>query len=267
MLLSGAAVMGLGVAANASLTIDVRALQINGVAISGANLPKNITVINVGDTITFGVYADVTGTNPQKFQTIQSFSGSFLSSGGTTRGNMNPAASRTIPFNANSSSVGLQQDLDGDGDLDIGSNVDSDAANFFAGRAASLTGPHSTDGAGNTVFVTAGTTPTPIAGGTEYRVGTLRLTMTALGTPTLVNFRTRLAGTAATWSEDANEDIAVDPDSGASIITYSGGTQGTLYLSGLPVSVGSGGGGPTPEPASLSLIGLAGLAMVRRRRA
>jgi len=267
MLLSGAAAMGMCTAANAALTIDVRALSINGVNISGANTPKSITAANVGDVVTFGVYADVTGTNPAKFQTLQSFSGSFLSSGGATRGNMVPAPIRIAPFNASSSSVGLAQDLDGDGDLDIGSNNDSDAANFFADRAAVLTGPHSTDANGNTVFTTAGTAPTSIANGTEYRVGTLRLTLTAGGTATSVNFRTRIAGTAATWSEDADEISNVDPDSGITSISYSGGTQGTVFAAGLPVLVSAVGGGTTPEPATLSLAGLAGLAMVRRRRA
>jgi len=255
--------MGMCGAADAALTIDVRALQINGANISGQNTAKEIKVVNVGDVITFGVYADVTGSNPAKFQTLQSFSGSFLSSGGTTFGNMVPAASRTPPFNASSSSVGLAQDLDGDGDLDIGSNNDADAANFFADRAANLTGPSSTDANGNSVFTQAGTQPTPIAGGTEYRVGTLRMTVTALGlTQTAVNFRPRVAGTAATWAEDADQISTVDPDTGATIITYSGGTQGTAFLAGTPVLVGG-----VPEPMSLSLVGLAGLAVVRRRRA
>jgi len=258
--------MGMCGAANAALTIDVRALQINGVNISGSNAPKDVKVVN-GDVVTFGVYADVTGSNPAKFQTLQSFSGSFLSSGGTTRGNMTPAPVRIAPFNAASSSVGLAQDLDGDGDLDIGSNNDADAANFFADRAAVLTGPHSTDANGASVF--GAFTPTPISGGlgTEYRVGTLRLTITTPGTATLVNFRPRVAGTAATWSEDADETTTFDPDAnggaGANIVTYSGGTQGTAFLAGGPVSVA----GAVPEPMSLSLAGLAGLALVRRRRA
>jgi len=260
--------MGMCGAADAALTIDVRALQINGVNISGANTPKNIPAAAIGDVITFGVYADVTGSNSAKFQTLQSFSGSFLSSGGGTKGNMVPAASRTPPFNASSSSVGLAQDLDGDGDLDIGSNNDADAANFFADRANNLTGPHSTDSNGNSVFTQAGTTPTSIANGTEYRVGTLRLTLTAGGTATSVNFRPRVAGTAATWAEDADEVSVVDPDTGATIISYSGGTQGTVFNAGAPVLVAAvGGGGVTPEPATLSLAGLAGLALVRRRRA
>jgi MYXO-CTERM domain-containing protein len=256
--------MGMCGAANAALTIDVRALQINGANIGGANTAKSITQFAVGDVITFGVFADVTGSNPAKFQTLQSFSGSFLSTGGTTLGNMVPAASRAVPFNASSSSVGLAQDLDNDGDLDIGSNNDADAANFFADRANVLIGPHSTNDQGGSPFGT--TPPTSIPGGTEYRAGTLRLTITAAGTPTLVNFRPRVAGTAATWSEDADENVFFDPDLQTNIITYSGGTVGTIFLAGTPVAVGVGGG-TTPEPATLSLAGLAGLAMVRRRRA
>jgi hypothetical protein len=264
MLLTGAAAMGMCGAADAALTIDVRALQINGVNISGANTPKNVSTAVVGDIITFGVYADVTGTNPNKFQTLQSFSGSFLSSGGLERGNMVPAPVRIAPFNAASSSVGLAQDLDGDGDLDIGSNNDADAANFFADRAAVLSGPHSTDPNGLSVY--GSFTPTAIPGGTEYRVGTLRLTVTATGTATSVNFRPRVAGTAATWAEDADETSTFDPDAnggaGATIVTYSGGTQGTAFLAGTPVLVGG-----VPEPTTLSLAGLAGLELFRRRRA
>ena len=74
MLLSGAAVAGLGVSVvNAGLLIDVRAVSINGQALNGTtNTSKNITVVNVGDTIAFRVFADVTGSDASKFQTLQS---------------------------------------------------------------------------------------------------------------------------------------------------------------------------------------------------
>jgi hypothetical protein len=90
MLISGAAMTGLGVcAANAGLLIDVRAMTLNGSTNLGTgNSPKAMVNVHVGDTIGMRVFADATGSDQTKFQCLQSLSGSFLSSGGGTQGNL-----------------------------------------------------------------------------------------------------------------------------------------------------------------------------------
>lgn len=90
MLLCGAAITGLGASVvNAGLLIDLRAVTRNGSTNLGTgNTAKSLPNVNVGDTIGMRVFADVTGSDQTKFQCIQSLSGSFLSSGGTTRGNL-----------------------------------------------------------------------------------------------------------------------------------------------------------------------------------
>jgi hypothetical protein len=266
MLLSGAAVTGLGVCvANAGLVIDVRAVTKNGAAVVD---PKNVSVA-AGDTVIFRVFADVTGAagnaNPD---TIQSLSGSFLSVGGGNFGNLTlTAAGITAPFGASGSSAGAQTDLDGDGDLDIGSNNPGDPAGFFAMRSASLTGPRSTDAAGNTVFP-AGAAPTPIPNGTEYRIiTTLRMNVGAgANGDSVVNFRTRPSTTGGFWSEDATE-ISTDNGDGTTAFSYTGGQSNTdtTNVAGSGVTLHAGGG-IVPEPASLGLASLAGLGMLARRR-
>jgi hypothetical protein len=267
MLLSGAAVAGLGVSVvNAGLLIDVRAVSTNGQALSGANTAKSISVFNVGDTIAFRVFADVTGSDASKFQTLQSLSGSFLTSGGLTKGNLVlAAAGNLIPFNSNGSTVGAATDLDADGDTDIGSNTPSDPAGFWAIRSANLTGPHSTDAGGTSVFKPA-FPPTSIAGGTEYTlVNNLRMIVTAKGSVTAMNFRNRVSTTGGLWAENATE-VSTDNGDGTTAFGYTGGTTFTdtsNVASGAPVNIG---GGSVPEPASLGLAALAGLGMLARRR-
>jgi hypothetical protein len=267
MLLSGAAVAGLSAVANAGLLIDVRAFAINGAPLSGPNTPKSITQIAVGQTVGLRVYAQVTGSNANLFQCLQSLSGSFLSGGGASHllGNMAlAAAGQTAPFNSNGQSVGQATDLDGDGDLDIGSNTASDPAGFWAVRAASLTGPHSTDAGGTSVFPTA-FQPTAIPGGTEYTlINNLRFVVTSLGSSaTQVNFRNRSSNTGGLWAENATE-VPTDNGDGTTAFSYTGGmtfTDTSAVPSGLPVNIGV-----IPEPATFGLAALAGLGMLARRR-
>jgi len=264
MLLSGAAVTGLGVSvANAGLLIDVRAFTKNGAAVAD---PKNVSVA-VGDTIIYRVFADVTGTNPNLPDVIQSLSGSFLSTGGV-KGNLGfiSAAGITAPFGSSGSSIGQQTDLDADGDLDVGSNDNNAPDGFFAIRSASLTGPRSTDASGNTVFP-AGATPTVIPNGTEYRiVTTLRQIISAEGSDAFTNFRPRLSNTGGFWALDATE-TATDNGDGTTAYSYGGGTSFTdtnTVTTGPGVRVFSGG--TVPEPVGLGLASLAGLGLLGRRR-
>jgi len=264
MLLAGAAVSGLGVSvSNAGLLVDVRAVRLNGVNLSAAQA-KSVSVA-LGDTVSFRVFADVTGSNAAKAQALQSLSGSFLSTG-ALKGNMILAAGgQQKPFNSSGSSVGQLTDLDGDGDLDIGSNTPSDPAGFWAIRSANLTGPRSTDDAGGTVF--GSFPPTAIAGGTEYTlVDNLRFIVTNATSQTLVNFRNRVSNTGGLWVENATE-TSTDNLDGTTAYGYSGGTTFT-DTSNVPSGPGVllTSGGSVPEPTSLGLAALAGLGMLARRR-
>jgi hypothetical protein len=265
MLLAGAAVTGLGTAVNAGLLVDVRAVTVNGAALPAGSNAKNVTTgISVGSTVGFRVFVDVTGSDATKFQALQSLSGSFLSGSGPTKGTLAlSAAGQLIPFNSSGNSTGQQTDLDGDGDLDLGSNTASDPAGFWAIRSANLAGPHSTDSAGNTVY-NPSFPPTSIPGGTEYTVvNNLRFVVTALGGVTPVNFRLRASNTGGLWVENASE-VTTDNGDGTTATGYSGGqtfTDTSNILAGAPVNVGL-----IPEPATLGLASLAGLGMLARRR-
>jgi hypothetical protein len=123
---------GAGVA-HAGVVIDLRAISKNGIATPN---PKLVAVAP-GDTVIFRVFADVTGAAGNIApDCLQSVSGSFLSTGGI-RGNLS-LDKITLPFDEPQSSVGATQDLDGDGDLDVGSNDNaSPPGSSSPGRTAS----------------------------------------------------------------------------------------------------------------------------------
>jgi hypothetical protein len=260
-LLCAAALGALGVStANGSLSIDLRAVTRNGVAVSD---PKTVNVA-VGDTVVFRVFADVTGLDDSKPDCLQLLSGSFLSTGGikgtlalTTGGLLAPFD--VFPYTTG----GHQSDLDGDGDLDLGSNNDADPTGFFAIVADRMTGPRSTRLDGVSAFP-PGFEPTAIPHGTEYSiVRTMRMFVTDIGGPTLVNFRRRDSVTGGFWAEDANE-IATDNGDGTTTYTYSGGTtfSNTSSVIGNGVTLIA-----VPEPATLGLASIAGLGLLSQRRA
>ncbi|HEY7117287.1 MAG TPA: PEP-CTERM sorting domain-containing protein [Tepidisphaeraceae bacterium] len=240
--------------ADAGLVIDVQAFSKNGHTLDD---PKGVLVAP-GDTIIFRVYAQVTGADDTLPECFQSLTGSFLSSG-ATRGDLRlNAAGITAPFGASGSSGGQQADLDGDGDLDMGSNNDADPAGYVAVRAAQLIGP----ALDHDDFHPP---PRPIPGGWAYRIiSNLRLNIASVGNgPTAVNFRPRISNTGGFWSLDATE-IVTDNGDGTSAYSYTGGhsfTDTSLVQAGEPVMLL-----PVPEPAALGLAVIAGLGLLARRR-
>jgi len=269
---AGAVAAGLGATnALAALTMDLRVTAVTGS--TGATISidrKTVTAGTSGNvTVTMAVWAQVTGNGPGA-DDVQLVSGSFLSSLGGMLGNL---AVTNIPtlFQALSSSNGLNQDLDGDGDLDVGNNNNFDADNFFRARSGKMVGTQSNfDGS------SPGLTFNSITNGTEYRVALLRFTQTSGAgdgsKSTDVNFRGWNVAEGAVWGEDQEENAVTDTDSGETTsYNYENGTVLNPALGVLTGGVAvhiqaTGGGGITPEPASLGLLGVAGLGLLSRRK-
>ena len=226
---------------NAVLNLDIRATGVTGAGF--VENGKSVIFVAPGSVVSFDIFAVVRGTNTSngddKFISV---AGSWRSSAaGSLQGNLAADLIRsaldsdgnvTSPgFDGLGSSVGLQQDLDGDGDLDVGSNTDSDANNFWAARFALA--PQAI-GAGS---------QSPTTGGRRIGFGTFTVTGTGNGL-TLVNFDGRGASTAANYIQDGQ---TVQEQSADGLVP--------LAISGIP------------EPTALSLAALAGLGLIRRRRA
>jgi len=269
---------------HASLVIDVRAL---GITAGGGTISADKKSVNLnpgGATITMGVFARVSGTNATQ-QTgefgggggddlrnddgVNIVTGSFQSVGpllgnfgiGAAPGAQVSPSSRVTPFADSGSQNGVSADWDSDGDLDIGTNG-TDPTNMFVGRSptsahALLFGPTASpvpngkgwsQDAGGSGFNNNDTIIDPTT--SELQIGTLRwVTSGAGGASSALNFVPRPTTDAgsALWFEDG-QATGKSPGSGA-------------YLLGAPVTVTN-----APEPAALSLLGIAGLGLLARRR-
>jgi autotransporter-associated beta strand protein len=201
--------------ARASLVVSVEALTLNGNAVAD---PYNVALSNVGDVLTFRLVATVTGTdgNPTN-DGLQTVSGSVLTTGPQLLGNLS-TMTLAAPFIASGSQSGAVQDLDSDGDLDLGSNVDSSASGFVAARASTMQ-----TASGN-----------PVANGQAFVIGTSSFTLTsaANGSSAALGYRIRNAtgGGAASWQEDG---AAKTPGTGS----YTAGATVNLTFSGGPVDL------------------------------
>ena len=253
--------------APAGLIYDVRfaASQPAGVNVGGT---KAVTVNTsaTGAVVNLELWATI--TNPTTAGTQKSFStgqGSFVSSIGLglskLHGNLRGGAAEatistvnnTAGYNGTGATSGFVQDLNADGDLDVGNLVNA------AG------------GLGNTWFVAVGPASFAQAGAggagadASFLIGTTTFTVTdnslIAGDLASINFtpRVRTSGTAATttnhrWWED-----------GATLITVAGNSP--LVSVGLPAIISVNA---IPEPSTLALGGLlvAGFAgcQLRRRR-
>jgi hypothetical protein len=226
--------------ASASLLIDIRATQVNGVPVAD---PKNV-VAAPGQTVTFAVFAQVSGTNAATDEGFQGVTGVFNSSNGGLLGDLisHTAGDAATGFSALGSQQGSQVDVDSDGDLDIGIGPNTPTTNsntVFQARSGSM----NTNG-----------TVLP-SGAKEWEIGSLTFTIKPGATgESLVNFALRKNPTGSnnlqygTWSEDSSTNPPGNKTP----------TDGVVTSSGALVSV--------PEPTGLALAGIAGLGLLARRR-
>jgi hypothetical protein len=290
--LVAAAVAGLGLAsfaaqqADAALVVDLRALSAtNGTVIDAGNV--QLTGVAPA-TVTFAVFAKVNGANSVLLQRdwddddfdgnsltgtpdvqhpddmLQIVSGSVLSSNGGLLGNVVAGAGfgPAAPFTASGAASGTSQDIDGDGDNDLGSAGATSTGKFTVRSGSPTVAATVIAGGAPVPLGTSNADPEPartrLASGegpgtpedSEFRIGTLRFIVSAAqigtGSNTTLSFVPRpdpIAG-AATWFED---DVA------------KAAGPGFLAGAGINVSV-------IPEPASLGLLGMAGLGLLARRR-
>jgi hypothetical protein len=171
-----------------SLTVDLR--------VFGSSTPKSATVSSVGQVITLQEWVTVTGSEPGSDDGIQSVTGSALSTktSSTESVNGNLAAELTPTYTADGSQNGTPTDLNGDGNLDVGSNNNGDIAGFINARAGGLV-----------------TTGGDISGDSQsWVVATMTYKVTSLsyGQATDINFRFRNGVPAgafdAVWWEDGH---------------------------------------------------------------
>jgi hypothetical protein len=262
-IIAAAAVGGFTAAqSQAKLVIDVTALNIvdgSGPGTISAD-GKTVTGVGVGTKINYRVtgqivFAGDTDTDtdfdgfPDQDDLIQSVEGTLKSSGaGTIKVDMTHAVNTagTSKFNATGSQQGTPFDADGDGDLDIGplnplNGQTQNGAQNINYRSNGATG---IDIASNLYNLNLASPNPALTGPSTFTV------TDASGAPTQINWITSAVfgvGGQPQWTENGVVKNQVNGD--------------TIEI-GSPVTISA-----VPEPASLGLLGLGALGLLRRRRA
>jgi len=267
-MIAAAAIAGMAASANAAvMTYDMRIASATGAG--QVTDSKTYTLApggaSVGDVITLNLYTVLASTDAT--QTNDGFltgEGSFKSGAagtiqGTLRGDVSgtPTTTNNVsPFNAATSTSGIKTDLDGDGDLDVGTNVTSGSlspAPWFRAQTSGLTQ----------------TGASAVSGNLEFLIGTTTFTVTdASGGISGINFQPRIRTDGGPtgprlqkFTVDGIQYSVNDAGTGSATVgTTSTATTGALTV-GSPVSVV-----PAPEPASIGLLGVAAAALLRRRK-
>ena len=217
--------------ASAGLKYDLRVTGGGTSAIVTAN----------GQVISIDLFAVVTGASGNA--AVEGFQNGFGAISSSTGGNIKGNLSATLvnPFNASGATPGKVQDLDADGDKDVGSMSNSYTTDLLFARAGSM---QTTGG-------------TPITDGIEFKLATLSFTVTSVAsfgdfTPITLAFRvpafSQPLEISALWTVDG---VAQNSDG------LGGGTVPTVGTS-VMIAV--------PEPTSVALLSLAALALAARRR-
>ena len=228
-------------AANAALTFDIRAREVTGPGVTKIN-EKSVEVFGVGGKAIFDVWAAIQGADANLTNDrLLLYSFRIKSNGVGSIGNMfadhtvNPDTGPVNGWEINAgASSGTLQDLDGDGDIDIGA-MDTVFAGSTAGNANGFGGAPAYTGSG------------PVA---QFHVYSFELPITHLRPGDLtVQMETSPVPVAFLWREDVATGFNKN------------GNLGTVAVgSGVAVNV-------VPEPGTweLAAVAFVGLAVALRR--
>lgn len=232
--------------ARATFTFDVQATLLNGSPLTGGNTPKTLFV-SPGDVIVIEVFAKITGApgNPGAEGLQIAVFTMRSSSGGGIAVNFNSPLVLHEPFAIPIVQRGLVQDLDGDGDLDLGSNAIGASPN-----------PDPLLSGANNIVIHAGSMQTsglPIPDGLAFDLGTASITIGSVLPAAAVTLDALVADypraldhrARGLWEEDTFKKD---------------GTSGT-FTSGVPLTLTA-----APEPGSVALLALGALGWLGRRR-
>jgi hypothetical protein len=217
-----------------SLVVDVRA----------SDGSTSATVDHLGQTLNLQLWAVVTGANNDPTQdALSDVIGSILTSGvgyKPVQGDLANSAN-VSPFDANGAAPGNPADLNGDGNLDIGSNDNASVAGFFDARAGS-----------------AQRIPPGIAsnGSLEFEIATFDYTVTNLnqGGETDITFRPQqpVAGNVSgVWIEDNTAKSNLNG-------SFGGGTPFTITAPSVfptgPIAIDDSFNGVPGQPSIVDVL-------------
>ena len=216
LFLAAVATVGFARSSHAALLVDLRLTGVSGPAVIEDLAPPRVLVTGIGARIDMEIWAIVVATNSTTLDDgLLDLSGSLVSGPGDNHLKGIMTAELLPAFSGPGSTAGRQQDLDGDGDLDVGGTNDADPTDFFVARAA--------------------TAPNPVAG-TNIRIGRASFTVQDVTSGfgfTQLEFFSRINPAAATWFADGVMR-----------------TPGTDAFSGFRTVAVSA----IPEPAALGLL-------------
>jgi len=236
-LLIGAVLAGLGFAstASASLVVDVRA--ISGTGSANVSNPKAVTAA-VGDSITFGIFLSGLETETGGTNGLGSFNVSVRSLNDGSGGQLQATGSGNSQTNP-SWDFGYSQGTLADSTIAVDTDSDLDVISISATQLD-----------GGTPY-TAG-----IGNGTEVQLGTATFTVQPGATSADVNtYFNGAGGTLGGLVIKALTSTATDDTNGVSATNLASA-----------VKIGTNVNVSVPEPASMGLLGVAALGLLKRRR-
>jgi hypothetical protein len=230
----------MGLAVLAGLGLSVAASSANAALITFEARPTSATTVaNPGDVVTFDIYAVV--ANGDSNRTNDGFNimhTALTSVDSGVLGNLSPVTYDSTNIDAATSAAGTPTNLDANPDLEVGS---LDPA-VQAGWVVLSTGTSAKFGTGTT-------------GNPEFRLGSSTWTYTGGTGSTNLNVALRLRTTGLA---SLQQTVKYTSDG----VAHSERSDNANIAVGAPIVVNV-----VPEPAALGLLGLGGLAALRRRRA